>query len=146
MLSKSLIDEIDQLLKEGRLSQRRIADRLRVSRGVVTAIAGGRRGLHGREVGDNVAMSLAPVGSPERCPRCGYRVYMPCLVCIVREHRARQMLCAAFLQELHRPLPAQTGEREIHRRTRRRRTAGRSTPGVSATRRNAGRRAARKSA
>jgi hypothetical protein len=90
MLAKSLIDEIDRLLCEGRLSQRRIAARLRVSRGTVAAIASGRRGLYGREVGDGISSASTPHSPPERCPRCGYRVYMPCLVCCSREFQQRQ--------------------------------------------------------
>jgi hypothetical protein len=26
-----------------------------------------------------------------RCSRCGYRVYMPCLICIAREYRQQQL-------------------------------------------------------
>lgn len=90
MLAKSLIDEVDRLLKLGTLSQREIAARLKVSRGTVSAIASGRRGLHGRESTGDDAATHAPLSPPVRCPRCGYRVYMPCLVCRSRDYRKRQ--------------------------------------------------------
>jgi hypothetical protein len=77
--------EIDRLLKEGELSQRKIAVRLGVSRGTVTAIASGRRGLHGQDSRhEDESMRKSP---PERCPRCGYFVSLPCLVCRTRDYR-----------------------------------------------------------
>jgi hypothetical protein len=89
MHSKTLIDEVDRLLREGELSQRKIAERLGVSRGTVGAIASGQRGLFGREPGDGVGTVLMPAGPAERCAGCGYRVYLPCLVCRTRAHRSR---------------------------------------------------------
>ena len=91
MLAKSLIEEIDRLLKQGKLSQRKIAAQLRVSRGTVSAIASGRRGLYGREASDDEPFPLGPQSPPERCPRCGYRVYMPCQICSSRDFQERQM-------------------------------------------------------
>src|SRR5262245_8664085 len=85
MLAKSLVEEIDRLLHEGRLSQRKIAAQLRVSRGTVSAIASGRRGVHGREVDDEERYLHHRQSGAERCPRCGYLVYMPCLICLNRE-------------------------------------------------------------
>lgn len=95
MLAKSLIEKIDRLLGEGRLSQRKIAAKLRVSRGTVSAIANGRRGLYGREASDDRTFPIGQPAPPERCPRCGYRVYMPCRICSSRDFQERQM-------ELHR--------------------------------------------
>jgi hypothetical protein len=87
MLSAALIHEIDCLLKESELSHRKIAARLGVSRGIVNAIANGRRGLHGKEPLGEERRSLAPASSAERCSHCGYRVYPPCLICHAREHK-----------------------------------------------------------
>ncbi|NLF06403.1 MAG: winged helix-turn-helix domain-containing protein, partial [Pirellulaceae bacterium] len=39
MISTDLIDEVRRLLREGRLSQRKIAERTGVSRGTVNAVA-----------------------------------------------------------------------------------------------------------
>src|SRR3954447_16016661 len=91
MLPIALVNEIDSLVHEGTLSHRKIAARLGVSRGVVSAIANGRRGLYGQDPFANYS-PLAPTSSPARCPICGYRVYLPCLVCRSREHHQRQIV------------------------------------------------------
>lgn len=91
MLATALVHEIDRLLQEGKLSQRKIAARLGVSRGTVNAIASGRRGLHGKGPQDEDPAS--PIASPPaRCPHCGYRVYLPCIICRVRQHKQQQQL------------------------------------------------------
>lgn len=95
MLALSVVEEIDRLLKEGELSQRQIAVRLKVSRGTVSAIARGERGLFGRTPeGDQP--SEAPVLPAERCPKCGFLVYQPCLVCRTREYRHGRRVLAAL--------------------------------------------------
>jgi len=82
MISFAVEDEIKRLLGEGRLSQRKIARRVGVSRGTVNAIARGKRPDHGpRRPGDD---SPFPSGRPARCPTCGGLVQMPCLACRVR--------------------------------------------------------------
>jgi hypothetical protein len=90
MLTTAVVQEIDRLIREGELSQRQIAARLCVGRGTISAIASGRRGLYGK---DPRALHL-PVRTsrPIRCPQCGYRVYLPCLICRVREHQSRQLI------------------------------------------------------
>lgn len=109
MLTTSMVHEIDRLLKEGQLSQRKIAARLGVSRGIVGSIASGRRGLHGvdaAQADDDSASAFHSV--PIRCPRCGYRVFDPCQVCRARDHQRRQRQMASF----HRPCEAVLGVRE----------------------------------
>jgi hypothetical protein len=86
MLSTSLVHEIDLLLNTGELSHRKIALRLGVSRGTVNAIASGRRGLHGRDEVKRRPPHL-PTSQPTRCPQCGYRVYLPCLICDARSRQ-----------------------------------------------------------
>ncbi|MGD9636618.1 MAG: helix-turn-helix domain-containing protein [Pirellulales bacterium] len=94
MLSLSVVEEIARQLASGQLSQREIARRLGVSRATVSAVALGKRGLHGRTA------ALEPqeperLDPPERCPKCGYLVHLPCLVCRTREYRrARRVLAA----------------------------------------------------
>jgi hypothetical protein len=90
MLSTALVHEIDRLLKEGELSHRKIAARLGVSRGVIGAIANGRRGLYGKEPLNEDRHSLTPTAPATRCCRCGYRVYLPCLICEARKQRGEQ--------------------------------------------------------
>lgn len=91
MLPITLVNEIDRLLQEGKLSQRKIAFRLGVSRGTISAIASGRRALYGREPFETHS-PLVPTSPPARCPRCGYRVYLPCRVCIARQLKQRQII------------------------------------------------------
>lgn len=93
MLPTALVHEIDRLVRDGKLSQRQIATHLNVSRGIVSAIARGRRGLYGKDPLDDDS-PLAPTSPPVRCPHCGYRVYEPCIVCRTRAHRQRQRLFA----------------------------------------------------
>ena len=82
MLSLSVVQEIDRLLREGQLSQRSIARKLGVSRGIIAAIAKGKRGLHGRET-QVEPDQLARSESPQRCLGCGGLVYVPCVLCHV---------------------------------------------------------------
>jgi hypothetical protein len=87
MLALSTVLEIDRLLHEGTLSQRQIAVRLGVSRGTVGAIASGRRALVGNESPPHGTPTASSQARPERCPRCGHRVRVPCMVCLARHYR-----------------------------------------------------------
>lgn len=84
MLHVAVVREIRRLLDQGQLSQRSIAARLGVSRGVVGQIAAGTRGLHGS--GETIRMvKPAPIDAlATRCPGCGGKVYAPCRLCRVR--------------------------------------------------------------
>jgi DNA-binding XRE family transcriptional regulator len=91
MIVTAVVDEIRALLAKGELSQRRIAQRLGVSRGTVNAIARGKRrdqAIRCRAFGTDFAL---PNGPPTRCPGCGGKVHMPCLLCRIRaiKHRGR---------------------------------------------------------
>ncbi len=97
MLPTAIVNEIDALVRTGILSNRRIAMRLGVSRGVVNAIAKGERRLHGAEP-DTALLPLGASRPAVRCPYCGYRVYMPCLVCRTREHQRSKRLWALLAQ------------------------------------------------
>jgi hypothetical protein len=92
MLATAVVQEIDRLLKMGQLSHRKIAARLGVSRGTVSAIASGRRGLHGRDSFDAGCGARRAGLPPTRCPGCGYRVYEPCLICRARSRQERQKI------------------------------------------------------
>ena len=88
MLAIDLVLEIRALLDAGELSQRAIATKLGVSRGVVGAIATGKRPLIGAvpqgDPWEGVSAAL-----PTRCRGCGGMVYAPCRLCRVREGMAR---------------------------------------------------------
>jgi hypothetical protein len=87
MIATALVEEVRRMLKEGRLSQREIAQRTGVSRGSVNAIAMGKRrdnSTRRREHGENDGFT-PPSGLPSRCPGCGGLAQMPCLLCYIRE-------------------------------------------------------------
>jgi hypothetical protein len=87
MLSTAAIDEVRRMLREGRLSQRGIASKTGVSRGTVNAIALGKRlDRPARKITSDDGF-LPPSGLPVRCPGCGGKVQMPCLLCYVRSLR-----------------------------------------------------------
>jgi hypothetical protein len=102
MLPTALVKEIDTLIRQGELSHRQIAIRLHISRSVVSAIANGRRGLYGKEEKSKYS-PLAPTLPAERCPKCGHRVYPPCLICLVREKRERQIMAQFLARAINRP-------------------------------------------
>lgn len=82
MIAPAVVQKIRQFLAGGELSQRKIAARLRVSRGTVLSIARGRRPEEATsQQGDNFFDPDAPA---ERCRGCGGMVKMPCLLCHIR--------------------------------------------------------------
>ncbi len=89
MLPLPIVEEIRRMLDE-RLSQRKIAEKLGVSRGTVGAIASGRRGLYGREPSAQHDHFDTLEFTAERCAGCGAMVYKPCLLCRARSYRRRQ--------------------------------------------------------
>jgi DNA-binding XRE family transcriptional regulator len=90
MLAPTTVTEIRRLLNEGRLSQRNIARTLGISRGIVHAIASGKR-RDRVSLAQTVEESVVPSGLPKRCPTCGGMVHMPCLLCRVRRIREQQV-------------------------------------------------------
>lgn len=89
MIAPAVVERIKQLLAEGRLSQRKIANLTGVSRATIGAIASGRRPDYPRPGGDDFGFCQpdAPIG---RCPGCGGMVSLPCLLCHVRGQKARR--------------------------------------------------------
>ena len=88
MIARSIVEQIRDLLREGSISQRKIACRVGVSRGTVNTIALGRRPDYAEGNGDSEEGFLAPQGPPRRCPGCGGMVLMPCLLCRLRARGA----------------------------------------------------------
>ncbi len=99
MLPLVTIQEVCRLLEERKMSHRKIAYMLGVSRGTIGAISSGRRGMHGREPGAERPILCCLELPPERCQGCGGTVYKPCVLCCAREYKARQK----YLQSL--PMP-----------------------------------------
>jgi len=89
MLATGKVLEIEKLLAEGKLSQRKIAQRVGVSRGIVSAIARGTRPDYEARHQPSGDVN-EPLGDVERCPTCGGRVYMPCRLCHVRQVQAKE--------------------------------------------------------
>lgn len=87
MLPLKIVEEVQRLLDEKCYSQRRIAQITGVSRGTIQAIACGKRGTHGREE-HTVAVPAETI--PVRCPGCGARVYLPCILCQARAFTRRR--------------------------------------------------------
>jgi len=90
MIAAAVEREIRELLAEGTVSQRKIAQRLGVSRGTVNAIACGRRPDYAARRREPPSGWIPPSGLPTRCPGCGGLVQMPCLACHVRAIMRRQ--------------------------------------------------------
>jgi hypothetical protein len=89
MLPLKVIEEVRRLLDENRHSQRRIAEIVGVGRGTVNAIAAGKRGYHGRE---HDVETEADERVAVRCPGCGARVYLPCVLCRARAYNLQRDL------------------------------------------------------
>lgn len=92
MISAAVVTEVKRLLSEGALSYRKISEVLGVSRGVVQAIASGRRPDYDELRRQRCGERLDPSGPPGRCPSCGHRVFLPCRSCRLQSQvdRARK--------------------------------------------------------
>ncbi len=82
-----MVDQVRQLLAEGKISQRKIARQLSISRGTVGAIASGKREDHVGKPPEESYRLLPAV----RCPGCGGNVHPPCRLCRVRAFRAKEL-------------------------------------------------------
>lgn len=87
MLSPAKVREVEGLLAQGHLSQRRIAAAAGVSRATVGAIAAGRRPDYEARARANKPEPLGPL---LRCGTCGGMVHHPCLLCRVRQSADQQ--------------------------------------------------------
>jgi len=90
MIASDIVREIRQMLAEGSLSQRAIAERMGVSRGTVCAIAHGKRRDYPPQFFRKDINFTAPAGRPVRCSGCGGLVQMPCLACYIRQWKCRR--------------------------------------------------------
>jgi len=86
MIGPAAIEEIQRLLAEGDLSQRKIAKVMKVSRGTVAAVASGKRRPYYPRPEDSDEQFMGPV---RRCPGCGGMATMPCRACRIRELKAQ---------------------------------------------------------
>ena len=90
MLGDDVVLEILRLLADPKVSQRDIAQRLRVSRGVVGDVACGRRRPSGDPTRARPALSITIRRTMlTRCSGCGGLVVEPCRLCEARAQRRR---------------------------------------------------------
>jgi transcriptional regulator with XRE-family HTH domain len=127
MIAQHLVEQIERLLAEGKLSHRKIARETGVSRGTIGAIASGKRCVRPQTAflwDDDL---LVPEGPPERCPNCGGMVYMPCRLCRTRTAIATLPALRALVEGRDRQpfvplgLNLKPGHRERYEEVRRRR-------------------------
>jgi hypothetical protein len=108
MLSAAIVLEIRRLLDEDELSQRAIAAKLSVSRGTVSAVARGFRGLGGHASSPRRWYDGPHDPVPTRCPGCGGMVYKPCLLCRARNYnRVERLVLANHRASSAPPTPRQ---------------------------------------
>ena len=85
MIPWSKVKEIRRLLRQGGITQRKIAEIVGVHKGTVEAIAQGRRQYLKQRRG---AKHVSP---DVRCPGCGGMTQMPCMVCDRRALKEKAM-------------------------------------------------------
>ena len=86
MLGPEVIKDIQRLLAEGDLSQRKIAKAMKVSRGTVAAVSGGKRRPHYPRPEEADEHLTGPV---RRCGGCGSMAAMPCRACRIRRLKSQ---------------------------------------------------------
>ncbi|HEY5312741.1 MAG TPA: hypothetical protein VIK18_09475 [Pirellulales bacterium] len=85
-ITSAMVDEVERMLAQGLVSQRKIAKLVGISRGTVNSIALGRRPRISAP-----ADAFEPQRGPlVRCPGCGGRVFLPCLLCHIRQLKAKE--------------------------------------------------------
>ena len=101
MLALGKVKDIERLLAEGGLSQRKIAATLGVSRAAISAIASGTRPDYEARLRARLPEN-EPLGPVERCPTCGARVYTPCRLCRVRKMKSLEKAYLLILRQMAR--------------------------------------------
>jgi hypothetical protein len=97
MIAPAKVQEIERLLAEGTMSQRRVARQAGVSRATVKGIAGGSRpDYEARRLARRQFRKRELPGPLVRCGECGGRVYAPCRLCRVRRFKAAEQARAGL--------------------------------------------------
>ena len=97
MIARAKVKDIEDLVVEGRLSQRKIARLTGISRATVGAIAAGKRpDYDDRHRLRQLELAEEPLGPRERCSGCGGMVYMPCGLCRVRRIKDQEQAALKF--------------------------------------------------
>lgn len=117
MIEPKVVEQIQQLLAEEKLSHRKIAQLTGVSRGTIGAIATGKRCIRPRMMYPWDEEPLVPDIPPRRCPDCGGMVYMPCRVCLTQKAMDKLPALRVLLQARdHQPImPLGLNLKPVHR-------------------------------
>ena len=83
-VTQAKVLEAQRLIQLGALSYRKIARMVGLGRGTIGQIASGKRLAWPDRVRGADNRTHRNAGPASRCPECGGRVYMPCLLCHVR--------------------------------------------------------------
>lgn len=114
MLTAATIQRILDLLAQGNLTDRQIARLTGVSRASVTRIARGYRPHSPQPRRSSPSPSPKPADSPQRCPHCGAKVYLPCRRCrLERQFRAGRVPLLPAWPETD--LQLQLSDAQLHR-------------------------------
>lgn len=104
MIAAEIVAEVRRLLEETPLSHRKIARLTGVSRGLVDAVASGKRPDYETAPPSDEDMEEEPAGPPSRCPSCGGMVYLPCRLCRTRSSNiggpSLRSTCPTFFEPL----------------------------------------------
>jgi transcriptional regulator with XRE-family HTH domain len=111
MLKLETINRVQRLLATGQYSQRAIARMAGIGRALVSRIARGLldERLASAETDDSDFEFVEPERPYVRCPTCGGRVLMPCLLCQFQAREERERRRARLQQWLATP----DGQRQI---------------------------------
>lgn len=95
MISPETEQRIHQLLNAG-ISIRQIARQLKVGRNQIAKMARGERPNYAelrrlRKLKRARQLAVRK-GPPQRCPECGYKVFMPCVLCTARAKQKKRTI------------------------------------------------------
>jgi hypothetical protein len=106
MIEQTKVEQIQRMLTDERLSQRKIAKLTGVSRATVAGVADGSRPDYSARQVERQTLLDEPTGPPVRCPGCGGRVYAPCRLCRVRRLKEEARTQAPIAPRRPRPIAA----------------------------------------
>lgn len=85
MINKIVVFKIQELYHKEKMSLRKIAKELKISRGTVTSVVRGEHRLQRIAREEDQIGIVFPSGEAKRCDKCGRLVKPPCLACQLEE-------------------------------------------------------------
>ena len=98
MIPSWKVQAIRDLLAKNQFSQREIARRVAVGRGVVAGIASGTRPDY--PASQSTGGTTAPQQPARRCPQCGATVHLPCVACLARRSSSSFARISQFVRSV----------------------------------------------